>query len=60
MAKKEASAAVQHVNIGISDKDRKKIAEGLSRLLADTYTLYLKTLMVPRITIPMGSAASVF
>jgi starvation-inducible DNA-binding protein len=40
MAKKEA---VQHVNIGISDKDRKKIAEGLSRLLADTYTLYLKT-----------------
>ena len=23
--------------------DRKKIAEGLSRLLADTYTLYLKT-----------------
>lgn len=31
------------VNIGISDKDRKKIAEGLSRLLADTYTLYLKT-----------------
>ena len=42
MAKKEA-AAVPHVNIGISDKDRKKIAEGLSRLLADTYTLYLKT-----------------
>ena len=27
MAKKEA---VQHVNIGINDKDRKKIAEGLS------------------------------
>jgi starvation-inducible DNA-binding protein len=43
MARKEAAAAVQHVNIGISDKDRKKIAEGLSRLLADTYTLYLKT-----------------
>lgn len=31
------------VNIGIPDEDRKKIAEGLSRLLADTYTLYLKT-----------------
>jgi starvation-inducible DNA-binding protein len=31
------------INIGISDTDRKKIAEGLSRLLADTYTLYLKT-----------------
>src|SRR6201990_1872020 len=43
MAKKEPAAAVSHVNIGISDKDRKKIADGLSRLLADTYTLYLKT-----------------
>src|ERR1700679_2358359 len=31
------------VNIGITDEDRTKIAEGLSRLLADTYTLYLKT-----------------
>jgi starvation-inducible DNA-binding protein len=31
------------INIGISDKDRKKIAEGLSRLLADTFSLYLKT-----------------
>jgi len=31
------------VNIGISEQDRKEIAEGLSRLLADTYTLYLKT-----------------
>ncbi|ABA48630.1 DpsA protein [Burkholderia pseudomallei] len=40
MAKK--SNATQ-INIGISDKDRKKIAAGLSRLLADTYTLYLKT-----------------
>ncbi len=40
MAKK--NAAVQ-IDIGINDKDRKKIADGLSRLLADTYTLYLKT-----------------
>ena len=30
-------------NIGIDDASRAKIAEGLSRLLADTYTLYLKT-----------------
>lgn len=30
-------------NIGIDEKDRKEIAEGLSRLLADSYTLYLKT-----------------
>jgi starvation-inducible DNA-binding protein len=31
------------INIGINEKDRKKIVEGLSRMLADTYTLYLKT-----------------
>lgn len=31
------------INIGISSQDRQEIAEGLSRLLADTYTLYLKT-----------------
>jgi starvation-inducible DNA-binding protein len=31
------------IDIGISKKDRKTIAEGLSKLLADTYTLYLKT-----------------
>jgi starvation-inducible DNA-binding protein len=31
------------MDIGITEKDRKEIAEGLSRLLADTYTLYLKT-----------------
>ena len=32
-----------NINIGISEKDRKKIAEGLARMQADTYTLYLKT-----------------
>ena len=31
------------IDIGISEKDRRKIAEGLSHLLADNYTLYLKT-----------------
>lgn len=31
------------VNIGIKDADRKAIADGLSRFLADSYTLYLKT-----------------
>ena len=31
------------IDIGISDRDRKQIAAGLSHLLADTYTLYLKT-----------------
>jgi starvation-inducible DNA-binding protein len=31
------------IDIGISQDDRREIAQGLSRLLADTYTLYLKT-----------------
>ncbi|MCY7323118.1 MAG: DNA starvation/stationary phase protection protein [Phormidesmis sp. CAN_BIN36] len=31
------------INIGIEEKDRREIAQGLSNLLADTYTLYLKT-----------------
>ncbi len=31
------------INIGIDIEDRRKIANGLARLLADTYTVYLKT-----------------
>ena len=31
------------IDIGISAKDRAKIADGLSHLLADSYTLYLMT-----------------
>ncbi|BFM41094.1 Dps family protein [Synechocystis sp. LKSZ1] len=31
------------INIGINEADRQAIAAGLSKLLADTYTLYLKT-----------------
>ena len=31
------------IDIGIDTHDREAIAEGLSRLLADSYTLYLKT-----------------
>jgi starvation-inducible DNA-binding protein len=31
------------INIGIEEQDRREIASGLSNLLADTYTLYLKT-----------------
>jgi starvation-inducible DNA-binding protein len=34
---------VSKIDIGIKETDRKKIAEGLSHLLADSYTLYLKT-----------------
>ncbi|MFK7913103.1 MAG: Dps family protein [Pseudomonadales bacterium] len=33
----------QNINIGIDDASRAAIAQGLSRLLADSYTLYLKT-----------------
>lgn len=31
------------IDIGISGKERKAIADGLAHVLADTYTLYLKT-----------------
>ena len=31
------------MDIGINKKDREKIADGLAHLLADSYTLYLKT-----------------
>ncbi len=40
MAKKSAAPSI---SIGISDKDRASIAAGLSKLLAETYTLYLTT-----------------
>jgi len=33
----------EQIDIGISEGDRQEITAGLSRLLADTYTLYLKT-----------------
>ena len=32
-----------NIDIGINEKDRAEIAAGLSKLLADTYSLYLKT-----------------
>jgi starvation-inducible DNA-binding protein len=37
------TAAAPGINIGIDESDREAIADGLSRLLADSYTLYLKT-----------------
>jgi starvation-inducible DNA-binding protein len=40
---KENIMSKSNINIGIAEKDRKIIAEGLERMLADTYTLYLKT-----------------
>jgi starvation-inducible DNA-binding protein len=42
MAKSRTTSAPM-IDIGISHKDRAAIADGLSRLLADTYTLYLTT-----------------
>ena len=38
-----ASQTSVPIDIGIKEADRKAIAEGLSKFLADTYTLYLKT-----------------
>ena len=43
MVKKKTSGSVPAINIGISERDRSAIAGGLSKLLADTYTLYLTT-----------------
>ncbi len=37
------STGAPRINIGISDEHRAAIAQGLSGLLADTYTLYLTT-----------------
>ncbi len=37
------SNPVPSINIGINEADRAAISQGLSRLLADTYTLYLTT-----------------
>lgn len=34
---------IMELNIGISAEDRQEIAGGLSKLLADSYSLYLKT-----------------
>ena len=42
-SKKVKAPSGPAINIGISEKDRLAIAGGLSRLLADTYTLYLST-----------------
>jgi starvation-inducible DNA-binding protein len=39
---KQAEAIVK-IDIGIDEKQRETIAAGLARLLADSYTLYLKT-----------------
>ncbi len=41
MAKKKQKDG--EINLGMADGQRKAIADGLARLLADTYTLYLKT-----------------
>ena len=43
MAKKSSKPESYAIDIGIDASQRKAIADGLSHLLADTYTLYLKT-----------------
>lgn len=42
-ASKPLKASASNLQIGLSDKDRAKVADQLSKLLADTYTLYLTT-----------------
>lgn len=37
------STTIPTIDTGVSEADRKRIAEGLARLLADTSTLYFKT-----------------
>jgi len=39
----KAPKGAAHIDIGIPEKKREKIAQGLSRLLADSFTLYLMT-----------------
>ncbi len=39
----EAEFSEQSINIGIEPKERKQVCRGLSKLLADSYLLYLKT-----------------
>lgn len=43
MATTEMKRSAPEIEIGIDPSDRRSIADGLSTLLADTYTLYLKT-----------------
>ncbi len=42
-SKSASKSGVPPVNIGINERQRKEIADGLSHVLADTFTLYLKT-----------------
>ncbi len=43
MAKASKKSENSAIDLGMDDKQRRAIAAGLSKLLADTYTLYLKT-----------------
>ncbi len=43
MSKASKKPATATIDLGMDDKQRRAIAGGLARLLADTYTLYLKT-----------------
>jgi starvation-inducible DNA-binding protein len=42
-SKSDDQGGLMQLDTGLDEAAREKIAEGLSRLLADTYTLYLKT-----------------
>ncbi|MEX0961155.1 MAG: Dps family protein [Burkholderiales bacterium] len=42
-ASRQTRGISREIDIGINEKERARIAGGLSKLLADTYTLYLQT-----------------
>jgi len=43
MVKKQVASGAPKIDIGIDERDRAKVADGLSHVLADTYSLYLQT-----------------
>lgn len=43
MSQLKTKKKIMEINIGISEEDRKAIADELSKVLADSYMLYLKT-----------------
>ncbi len=43
MVKKQPTSGAPKIDIGIDERDRAKVADGLSHVLADTYSLYLQT-----------------
>jgi len=43
MVKKQSTSGSPKIDIGIDERDRAKVADGLAHVLADSYSLYLQT-----------------